>query len=115
MTAPWKTLLALGLLAPGAAFALSVGDTAGTTEADVLAFLEAQGYTIVEAETEDGIIEVDATLDGQAYSIEVDPASGQVIAIEFDDGDDAVDEDDDDGDEGEGEDGDDDGEDDDDD
>ncbi len=90
------TVLAL-LIAPTVAFAqLTPGDAAGTEEADILAFLEAEGYTIEEVETEGDVLEVEALLDGSAFEIEVDLTTGQIAEIEAEDEDDDDDADDDD-------------------
>ncbi|PSL19469.1 PepSY domain-containing protein [Shimia abyssi] len=81
-----KALALSCLLIPGAAFAqINVGDTVGSTETDILAALEAQGYTSMEIEFEDDEIEVEAMLDGQEYEIEISPETGDVLAINLED------------------------------
>lgn len=105
MTTNTKALILAGLLIPGAAFAqFQTGDVIGTTEADIRAAVEAQGYTVSEIEFEDGEIEVQALLDGLMYEIEVAADTGLVVEIELDDDDcgDDDDEDDDDEDENDG-------------
>lgn len=97
MTLTKKTLILGAMLAPTIALAeLAPGDAAGTSEAEILAFLEAEGYTIEEVETEDGMLEVEALLAGMQYEIEVDLGTGQIAEIEAEDeDDDAADDDDD--------------------
>lgn len=105
-----KPLILAALLCPTIAFAqIGVGDVAGADEAQILAFLEAEGYTVQEVETEGLELEVEAMLDGVLYEIEVDLETGQIAEIEAEDGDSDEDEDGDDGD-GDDEDGDDEGE-----
>lgn len=90
MRTPNKTLLAVAigvaLVAPGAAFALvSAGDTAGTDEASIRAFLEGAGYQVQSFEMEDDEIEVKVLADGMVSEIEIDPATGLISEIEHDD------------------------------
>ncbi len=93
-----KPALLAALLCPTLAIAqIEVGDVAGTEEAQILAFLEADGYTIQEVETEGTELEVLAMLDGALFEIEVDLETGQIAEIEAEDDDD-TDEDDDDAD-----------------
>lgn len=99
MTKTLAKTTALSVLAlavgSGIAFAeLKVGDTLGTTEAEIQAALEAQGATIEEIETEDGMIEVEFTIAGAEQEVEVDPSTGAIVEIEADD-EDGDDEDDD--------------------
>ncbi|MEX3017822.1 PepSY domain-containing protein [Gymnodinialimonas hymeniacidonis] len=87
-------ILAL-ITAPTVAFAqLTPGDVAGTAEADILAFLEAEGYTIQETETEGDMLEVEVMLDGAEFEIEVDLTTGRIAEIEAEDDDDDADDDD---------------------
>lgn len=91
-----KTLILAGLLCPTIAFAqINAGDVAGTEEAQILAFLEADGYTIQEVETEGMELEVEALRDGVLFDVEIDLATGQITEIERenDDADDDEDED----------------------
>ncbi|WP_120501193.1 PepSY domain-containing protein [Roseovarius sp. EL26] len=91
-----KTLLLAALLLPGAALAqFSVGDDIGTTETEVRAALEAQGYVVseIEIEIEDGNIEADAVKAGQSFEIEVSTETGLVLAF-YEDDDDGMDDDD---------------------
>ena len=82
------TLLATAALAPSIAFAaVSVGDTVGKTQEEIRTALEKQGYQIREIEVEDDEIEVEATLDGTALEIEIEPENGMVVGIEIDDDD----------------------------
>ena len=88
-----------GLIAllPLAAFAnLAVGNSLGTTEAEVVAALEAEGYEIIEVEVEDGEIEVEYMVDGQLFEVEVDASTGMIAELELEDEDDDDDSDDDD-------------------
>ncbi|WP_419909119.1 PepSY domain-containing protein [Hoeflea sp.] len=81
-----KATLLAGLVIPGLAFAqVAPGDKLGTAEADIRAKLEAHGYTITEFEVEDGEIEVEATLNGVAYEIEVSSQDGNVVEIALED------------------------------
>lgn len=75
---------------------LSVGDQVGTDEAAIRAWMEAQGAEVTEIELEDGVIEVEYTLDGAEYEAELDAATGVVAAMEADDDDDSDDDDSDD-------------------
>lgn len=93
---------ATGLVAAGSiAHALAVGDTLGTTEADITAALEAQGYAVEEFETENDGFEVEAVMNGEEMEILVGLDTGAVVEIESDndsdddDDDDSDDEDDD--------------------
>jgi hypothetical protein len=101
MTSLSKTALFASLLIPGAALAqINIGDQLGSSETAIQAALEAQGYTITEIETEDGEIEVEATIGGQSFEFEVSPETGLVLAAHQDDDEDGEDENEDD-DEGE--------------
>ncbi|GAB5447810.1 PepSY domain-containing protein [Gymnodinialimonas sp.] len=81
-----KPVILAALLCPTIAFAqIGVGDVAGTDEAQILAFLEADGYTIQEVETEGDELEVYAMLDGVLFEIEVDLETGQIAEIELED------------------------------
>ena len=85
------TLLAT-LIVPGLALAqVAPGDSLGTSEADIRAKLEARGYAVTEFEIEDGEIEVEATMNGKAYEIEVSSKDGNVLEVELDDKDDSKD------------------------
>ena len=87
-----KMILLSGLLIPGIAMAqINVGDSLGTTEQTIRAELEAQGYIISEIEVEDDEIEVEATLDGQAFEFEISTKTGSVIEVELEEDDDAED------------------------
>lgn len=84
-----KTTLLAALLLPGFALAqVNPGESLGTTEAAISASLAAQGYVITRFEAEDDEIEVDATLDGVAYEIEISPQDGTVLEVELDEDDD---------------------------
>ena len=79
-------------LAAVAAFQL--GDTVGTDEASIRAQLEAQGYEVEEIETEDGYISVEFQKGSVEMELEIDLATGQVLAIESDDEDEGSEDDD---------------------
>ena len=97
MTTYAKPALLAALLCPTLAFAqIEVGDMAGTDEAQILAFLEADGYTIQEVETEGTELEVEAMLDGVLFEIEIDLETGLIAEIEVEDEDDDGDDEDDD-------------------
>lgn len=82
---------------PAIAFAqLNVGDTMGTTEADITAALTAQGYTVLEIEIENDEIEAEVALDGVESEITIDIATGQILEVELDDEDDDSDDEEDD-------------------
>ena len=65
--------------------AANTGDTLGVAEADIRAALEAQGYVIQEFEIEDDELEVEASLNGILYEIEISPQTGEILEIEEDD------------------------------
>lgn len=79
----------------GAWAQLSVGDSVGTTEAEIRAKFEAAGYTIEEIETEDGEIEVEFMSEGQEFEAEIDTTTGKIVEIDAEDEDDDDDDDDD--------------------
>lgn len=65
--------------------AVSMGDYLGKTRAEIAKNIEAQGYEVEEFETENGLIEVEAAIDGKSYEIHVDPESGEIVRMEKDD------------------------------
>lgn len=90
------TLVAALLAASGLAYAASsedqvslegaaVGTYLGKTEAEGRTALEAKGFVVTEVETEDGELEFEVKKDGQAYEIEVDPATGKISETEKED------------------------------
>lgn len=89
----------LTALIPAAAFAsFAAGDSMGTTDLDeIRAKFEAQGYTVLEVEAEDGEIEVEYLMDGQEFEVTIAADTGTIVEIEMED-DDEDDEDDDDND-----------------
>ena len=96
-----KSVVAAAFLVPGLALAqANIGDNLGTNEADIRAALEAKGFVIEEFEMDDKEIEVEASLDGMPYEIEVSNETGMVIEVALDDDDDDSDDDDDKSDEG---------------
>ena len=71
---------------PIAAWAdLSAGDPLGKTDAEIRASLESLGYMVEEIEIEDDEIEAEVTMNGEAFELEIDPATGQVAEIEKED------------------------------
>ena len=87
-----KLALLAGLLVPGVALAqINVGDTMPVENAEILSMLEADGYRVLEIETEDGEIEVEAVRDGQTFEIEIAADTGMILEIELDDEDDSED------------------------
>lgn len=67
--------------------AVSVGETLGTSEAEIRANLEAAGYTVTEFERENGEIEVEVMIDGVEQEIVVAANSGKILEIELEDDD----------------------------
>ena len=63
----------------------AVGSYLGKTEAEGRAALEAKGYMVTEVEVEDDELEFEVKKDGQAYEIEVDPATGNISETEKED------------------------------
>jgi hypothetical protein len=57
----------------------------GTTEQEVRASLQAQGYEVRKIEREDGAMEAYALRDGKRYEIYVDPTSGRILRVKEDD------------------------------
>ena len=91
MTYLTKSALLTALIIPGFAFAgVELGQTLGSTEADVRAALTGMGYDVQKIEVEDGEIEADVALDGIAFEIEVAMETGVVVEIELEDQDDAA-------------------------
>ncbi|WP_299686167.1 PepSY domain-containing protein [uncultured Tateyamaria sp.] len=87
-----KPAILAGLLVPATAFAgLELGQPLGTTEEGIRAALTDMGYTVEEFEAEEGEIEVDVTLDGVAYEVEVAADTGHIIAMELEDDEDGDD------------------------
>lgn len=92
MTYFTKPAILAALIVPAAAFAgLDVGQSLGTTDADVRAALTGMGYEVHEIESEDGEIEAEVTLDGVAYEIEVAMDTGLITEIELEDDEDGDD------------------------
>ncbi len=87
---PLTALGTTGLIAvPALALAATtVGDVVGTSEAEIRASLESQGYTVQEIEFEDDEIEVEVLYDGKPFEIELASDTGTVIEIEAEDDDD---------------------------
>ncbi|MBO6724818.1 MAG: PepSY domain-containing protein [Rhizobiaceae bacterium] len=87
LTAALGAASALAITA-GAAYAnITAGDRLGTTEAEIRAALEGQGYAVEEFEMEDDGIEVEFAMDGLSLEAEIDPATGEVLKVESDDDD----------------------------
>lgn len=86
-----KLLTLTGLIATAPVLALAnvgLGDKLGTTEADIRAALEGQGYQIEEIEFEDGEIEVELVKDGVETELVLSETDGVVTAIELEEDDD---------------------------
>lgn len=93
----FSAIAAVAILYPTYALAeLAVGDTVGTTEAEIRASMEGAGYAVNAVEIETDEVEIEAMLNGQEYEIEVDPAAGTVAEIEMADAEDDDDDDEDD-------------------
>lgn len=92
MTYFTKSALLAALIVPGVALASAdVGQTLGSTEADVRAALTDMGYVVQEIDIEDGEIEAEVTLDGVVYEIEVAMDTGMITEIELEDDEDGDD------------------------
>ena len=78
--------------------AILVGGTAvlAAPVDDMIAQLEAEGYTQIEVETEDGVIEIEGVLDGMEREIEIDAETGEILSDEIEPEDDDEDDDQDD-------------------
>ncbi|WP_299555837.1 PepSY domain-containing protein [uncultured Tateyamaria sp.] len=86
MTNLTKPAILAALIVPGIAIAgADVGQTLGTSEADVRSALTAMGYVVQEIEIEGEEIEAEVTLEGVAYEIEVAIDTGLVTEIELED------------------------------
>ncbi|MBB25266.1 MAG: hypothetical protein CME02_07065 [Geminicoccus sp.] len=70
--------------------AIKVGDTLGTDEAAIINTLEVAGYERIEVEFEDGILEAEGwdPVNAIEMEFEIDPATGLVSAVSFEDEDD---------------------------
>ena len=81
------TLLSAGLIAAPvlAIAAVNPGDTLGVSESEIRTALEAKGYVVEEFEFEDDEVEVEASLNGVLYEIEISPQTGEVLEVEEDD------------------------------
>ncbi|WP_170360740.1 PepSY domain-containing protein [Ruegeria arenilitoris] len=87
----FKMLTLTGLIVTAPALALAnvgLGDKLGTSEAEIRATLEAQGYQIEEIEFEDGEIEVELSKDGVETELVLTETNGEVTAIEIEKDDD---------------------------
>lgn len=86
-----KLLTLTGLIATAPVLALAnvgLGDKLGTSEADIRAALEAQGYQIEEIEFEGVKIEVELIKDGVETELVLSDTDGVVTAIELEEDDD---------------------------
>mgnify|MGYP002653654864 CR=1 FL=1 len=78
-TSALAAVSALAIMA-GAAYAnIAAGDKLGTTESEIRAALEGQGYTVEAFEVEDDEIEVELTMGGETFEAEIDPTTGEVL------------------------------------
>ena len=75
---------------------MAEGDMLGKSEVEITAALETLGAKIDKIESEDDEIEIELTLDGVAYEVEVDLSTGIIAEVEMGDenGEDDSDEDD---------------------
>lgn len=64
---------------------ISLGDSIGLSDEEILTGLESQGYVIIEIEREDDEVEAEATLNGVEFEIEIDPKTGLITEIEQED------------------------------
>lgn len=94
VAAPVLAGLSYATISNAAVQGMSEGDMLGKTEAEIIAALETLGANIDEVESEENEIEVELTLDGVAYEVEVDLTTGQIAEVEMDDEDDEDDDDD---------------------
>ncbi len=76
-----------------AAAGIGVGDQYGNDIEQIRTMMEAEGAIIEEIEREDGMIEVEYTLDGTMFELEIDPSTGTVVEVELEDKDDEDDDD----------------------
>lgn len=86
---PTKSVVAVTaalMMAPAVALAgISLGDSVGTTDADIRAAFEAAGYTVEDIEREDGEIEVEVLQNGAEFEFGIAPDTGAVVEMEKDD------------------------------
>ena len=84
LSAPITTLLAAVVVAlPTTAFAVLPGDQLGSTDAEIRAALEADGFTIRDFDRKRNRIEVEVTKNDVDMEIDLD-SSGMVLEIELD-------------------------------
>lgn len=76
------------LIVPTAALALTVGDTMTTNLDEIRSNFEADGYTVLEIEAEDGEIEVEYEKDGQVFEVSIAADTGVILEVELEDEDD---------------------------
>jgi hypothetical protein len=88
MTKPHATLALALAFAGGPALAdpaQLVGRVLGTTVGEVATALEAEGYEIVDFDTDDRQYEIELLWNGAEYEVEVERATGTVRSAERDD------------------------------
>lgn len=73
---------------PASAFAITIGQSLGTDEAAIRNALEAEGYTVLDFENDDGELEFEVQFGSERFELEVDSATGLVSELESDDDDD---------------------------
>ena len=89
------TFAALIAAVPALSFAdITSGQVVGLTDAEITQSLAAEGFEVLEIEREDDELEVEVMRDGQEFELELDPATGVLLAMEAEDEDDQDDEDD---------------------
>lgn len=77
----------LALFAVSADAAVETGDVIGTSETEIRAVLEGDGYDVQSITFDEEEIEIDALFDGKEVEIELSSDEGAILEIEFDDDD----------------------------
>lgn len=77
----------LALFAVSADAAVETGDVIGTSETEIRAVLEGDGYDVQSIKFDEEEIEIDALFDGKEVEIELSSDEGAILEIEFDDDD----------------------------
>lgn len=89
-------LVAATSIAASSVFALAnleKGASVGKTESEIKFALEKQNYVVEEIELEDGVYEVEVTLDDKEMELEIDAATGLILEVELEDDEDKDDDD----------------------
>ena len=85
MTKTTLAALLASLAIPATAFALTVGETMSTDMDELRTMFEAEGFTVLEIEMEDGEIEIEYEKDGMVFEADVDAETGMLTGIEIED------------------------------